>query len=56
MTTTVIVKAHCANNKEVHVTLNDNGVLSEDILQDGETIEKVVYENREIKVKEVIKE
>lgn len=56
MTTTVIIKAHCARDKEVHVTLNDNGVLSEDILQDGETIEKVVYDNRTVTVKEVIKE
>lgn len=55
MTTTVIVKAHCASDKEVYVTMNDNGVMSADVLQDGETIEKVVYDNKSITVQEINK-
>lgn len=56
MTTTVRVNAHCASNKEVIVTIKDPTSEEEVvILQDGEVFEKVVYDDREINVKEVVK-
>jgi len=60
MTSTVTVTAHCAEDKEVVInvaeqseTSGSNGVY---ILQDGETWEDVVYDNREITVKERVQE
>ena len=58
MTTTVIIKAHCAGTKEVKVAIKDNvtGSSLDDItLQDGETTEHYVYDGREISVIEVTK-
>lgn len=58
MTTTVIIKAHCASTKEVKVAIKDNvaGVWLENItLQDGETTEHYVYDGREISVQEFTK-
>ena len=56
MTTEVIVKAHCAANKEVHIRIeNDPGSpphFFSKILQDGETWQGVVYESKSIKVYE----
>lgn len=58
MTTTVIVKAHCTNDKEVVVEIKGsyNG-LSDAVftLQDTQTLEQVVFDDREITVKEVMK-
>ncbi|HEX7644869.1 MAG TPA: hypothetical protein VF450_26400 [Noviherbaspirillum sp.] len=56
MTTTVIVKAHCAATKEVHV--NRKSEHSEDptvVLQDGQEHSCVVYDSLSVEVKEVEK-
>lgn len=58
MTTTVKVSAHCANNKEVQVAISDivSGNVKEAFtLQDGETAERVVYDDLTIAVREVVK-
>ena len=57
MTTTVKVEAHCADNKEVIVTITSpNGeTAKEKILQNGESFQDVVYDLKEISVKEVLK-
>ena len=59
MTTTVIVQAHCSSDKEVVVTLtnHDHPDLPYEVfaLQDGETAQRVVYDNRQITVQEVPK-
>ena len=56
MTTNVVVTAHCANTKEVKISVTDNGESVEEItLQDGEGADRVVYDGREISVKEVDK-
>lgn len=59
MTTSVIVQAHCASNKEVHVVITDvaaaGEVVEEFKLQDGETATRVVYEGRAISVFEAVK-
>jgi hypothetical protein len=57
MTTKVTVSAHLADDKEVHVLLNDGN--SEDaqltVLQNGQSVDLYVYDAREISVKEVQK-
>jgi len=53
MTTTVIVKAHCSPDKEVRITRTDPEEVT--ILQDGETFEQVVYDERTISVTEFLK-
>lgn len=58
MTTTVIVKAHCATTKEVHAAITDTAsgsVIEEIVLQDGESAERVVFDDRVITVREVLK-
>lgn len=56
MTTTVIIKAHCASTKEVRVIIHDGPNTGEGFtLQDGETAERHVYDAREISVCEVLK-
>lgn len=53
MTSTVKVTAHCyAKTKEVEVKLNGVTVAT---LQDGESQDFYVYDDREISVKEVLK-
>lgn len=52
MTSSVKVTAHCAASKEVQIHLN--GVLHT-TLQDTETAEVLVYDDREVSVKEVVK-
>jgi hypothetical protein len=52
MTTLIKVTAHCASTKEVHVLLN--GVLA-NTLQDAQSAEFVVYDDRIISVTEVVK-
>lgn len=57
MTTKVTINAHCASNKDVIVTIADaEKVIEVNTLRDGESIERVVYDNKEITVKEVIRE
>jgi hypothetical protein len=60
MTTTVIIQAHCASTKEVVVELvnDDYPEMPYEVfsLQDGETAQRVVYDNRQITVREVPKE
>ena len=56
MTTTVTIAAHCADTKEVEVKITDTDADTEAFtLQDGETAERVVYDGREINVKEIEK-
>lgn len=58
MTTTVITQAHCSSNKEVEVVIVNRvtGEVHEKfVLQDGESANRVVYDDREIKVTEVLK-
>jgi len=59
MTTTVIVQAHCASDKEVIVTiegLNDgDGNDTVKVLQDGETYQNVVFDDRVISICEQYK-
>ena len=57
MTSMVIVKAHCARNKQVEVKIQQNGAANETIfLQDGEVLERAIYDDRGITAQEVIKE
>jgi len=56
MTTTVKIIASLSSSKEVHVQVVDNGSTVEEFtLQDGETAERYVYDDREISVREVMK-
>lgn len=56
MTTTVTIQAHLSTDKEVRVTIKDNGKPAEEFaLQDGETAERYVYDGREISVIEAVK-
>lgn len=58
MTTTVTIKAHCASDKEVHVSIADkqNGNAKEVFtLQDGEQADRVVYDDLQLSVSESIK-
>lgn len=53
MTTTVKVEAHCdANSTEVQVVQSDGATT---VLQDGETHELHVHDDREVTVREVRK-
>ena len=57
MTTIEIVKAHCASTKEVQFVITDEESCSEKIiLQDGEEVERVIYDNLVITVSEVEKQ
>lgn len=53
MTSTVKVSAHCAHTKEVRVQLNG---VPEATLQDGETRDFYVYDERVVTVQEVVKD
>lgn len=58
MTTSVKVAAHCASTKQVEVSIVNRvtGEVHEQfVLQDGEVADRVVYDDREIKVAEVVK-
>jgi hypothetical protein len=58
MTTTVRVEAHCANNKQVVVTIQNrvSGEVHETfILQDGEKADRVVYDDRQLLTHEELK-
>jgi hypothetical protein len=54
MTTTVIIKAHCSPDKQVKIGIS-GGTPEEVILQDGEVHETVVYDDREVSIKEELK-
>ena len=56
MTTTVKVEAHLSSEKEVRVSINTENTGEVYILQDGENGEYYVYDDREISVKEVVKD
>lgn len=56
MTTTVKIEAHLSSEKEVQVVITDNEEVTEEfVLQNGETAERYVYDDRAICVKEVVK-
>lgn len=56
MTTTVKVSACVAPEKEVKVRLTGTNMPDEEItLQNGETAERYIYDDREISVREVVK-
>lgn len=55
MTTTIKVSAHCSDDKEVQVSISDmvSGNVRENlILQNGETADRVVYDDLMISVVE----
>lgn len=56
MTTTITVAAHCNPDTEVQVTVTDSRFATPEltILQDGETTEKVVFDDRSITIREVM--
>lgn len=56
MTTTITVAAHCNPDTEVQVTVTDSRFATPEltILQDGETTEKVVFDDRTLTVREVM--
>ena len=58
MTTTVIIQAHCASEKQVLVSIEDGAPPQGEsfFLQDGETAERYVYDARVISVREELKE
>ena len=56
MTTVVTVVAGCGPDKEVRITVTeDNDIVEEAVLQDGEETIKYAYDTREVQVKEVAK-
>lgn len=58
MTTTVIVQAHCSSDKEVQVRISDEAtdlVLEAVTLQNGESRQFVVFDDRDLTVREVLK-
>ena len=55
MTTNVVVTAHCADTKEVKVSISTESTGEVHTLQDGESGEYYAYDDREIVVKEVEK-
>lgn len=57
MTTTVIIKAHVSNDKTVKVVVTEKGVPVEGFnLEDGQTAERYVYDERHITVFEQLKD
>lgn len=58
MTSSVKINAHCANNKEVHIEISGDpcGNDGVKVIQDGESLELSVYDNKSVTIKEVIKE
>ena len=58
MTTTVTIHAHCADTKQVAVKITDKAsqvYVESFILQDGEKADRVVFDDREITVREELK-
>ena len=56
MTTQVTVVAHCADTKEVLITLTEGEKVTEHVLQDTEEKVLYVYDSRSITVLEVEKD
>lgn len=58
MTTTVTIKACCASSEFVEVIIKDHATSTIEVhaLQDGETLESYAYDDREISVREKIKQ
>lgn len=59
MTSTVKVSAHCASHKQVEIVVYDTETGDQHerfILQDGETADRVVFDQRAIQVREIEKE
>jgi hypothetical protein len=53
MTTTVKVSAHCADDKQVRVTVSgDNNVEPPQFIQNGEEAQVVVYDDRVVRIRE----
>jgi hypothetical protein len=56
MTTTVIIKAHVSPDKAVLVTMHEGTKLVEEFtIQDGETAERYIYDERVITTREFVK-
>ena len=56
MTTTVKVTAHCSSDKEVKIVIKDTVAPEQNItLQGGDSIEVYAYDDRQIVIKEVLK-
>lgn len=56
MTSTVKITAHCSKDKEVQVKVTDKGnTVEEFAVQDGESAERHIYDDREVSAKEVVK-
>lgn len=55
MTTTVIVKAHCAKEKEVVIAIGNEKTGENIRIQDGEEWSGVIYDDRSVYVKEKLK-
>lgn len=56
MTTTVVVHAHCGDGIEVRITTYESLKKLETLtIQDGETADRVVFDDRRIIVSEVYK-
>lgn len=59
MTSTVKVSAHCASHKQVEVVIYDietGDQYERFMLQDGETADRAVFDQRAITVREIEKE
>lgn len=57
MTTIVRITACCDDKTEVNICITETDKLVEDVtIQDGESFESPVYDNRMISVQEVAKE
>lgn len=60
MTTTVVVQAHCASDKEVVINCKDyvtgSDILEPVVIQDGQEHRQVVFDNRVLTVTERVKE
>lgn len=56
MTTTVKVYAHCPDDKEVKISYSDELGDHQEVIQDGEEFEMVVYDDKTCTVQEVDKQ
>lgn len=56
MTTSVTIQAHCSEEKEVVVSMQDGRYGESHILEDGEETTLHAYDDRVISVKERVKE
>lgn len=52
MTTEIIIKAHCSDDKEVEIKVRDGEEILKTSLQDGESTELYAYDDRTITVRE----